>query len=252
MPEGFVPEGLIAKASAAAAGMRQEGNRSSTVLGSHPWTAGSGLNFWDRRTGSAGACSGGSKCNRAARDCPERPKASETIVDRAQKQKLVDSLHDVLSKTELVVVTQQVGMTVAEVTNLRRQMRDGGASFKVTKNRLARRALEGTKFARLAPLFKGPTAVAYSTDPVAAAKVAVNYAKANEKLTIVGGAMGDTLLDSSGVKALATLPSLNELRGKLVGLLQTPATRLAVVLQAPAGQLARVVGAYANKAGAEA
>ena len=232
--------------------MRQEGNRSSTVLGSHPWTAGSGLNFWDRRTGSAGACSGGSKCNRAARDCPERPKASETIVDRAQKQKLVDSLHDVLSKTELVVVTQQVGMTVAEVTNLRRQMRDGGASFKVTKNRLARRALEGTKFARLAPLFKGPTAVAYSTDPVAAAKVAVNYAKANEKLTIVGGAMGDTLLDSSGVKALATLPSLNELRGKLVGLLQTPATRLAVVLQAPAGQLARVVGAYANKAGAEA
>jgi len=252
VPEGFVPEGLIAKASAAAAGMRQEGNRSSTVLGSHPWTAGSGLNFWDRRTGSAGACSGGSKCNRAARDCPERPKASETIVDRAQKQKLVDSLHDVLSKTELVVVTQQVGMTVAEVTNLRRQMRDGGASFKVTKNRLARRALEGTKFARLAPLFKGPTAVAYSTDPVAAAKVAVNYAKANEKLTIVGGAMGDTLLDSSGVKALATLPSLNELRGKLVGLLQTPATRLAVVLQAPAGQLARVVGAYANKAGAEA
>ena len=232
--------------------MRQEGNRSSTVLGSHPWTAGSGLNFWDRRTGSAGACSGGSKCNRAARDCPERPKASETIVDRAQKQKLVDSLHDVLSKTELVVVTQQVGMTVAEVTNLRRQMRDGGASFKVTKNRLARRALEGTKFARLAPLFKGPTAVAYSTDPVAAAKVAVNYAKANEKLTIVGGAMGDTLLDSSGVKALATLPSLNELRGKLVGLLQTPATRLAVVLQAPAGQLALVVGAYANKAGAEA
>jgi len=252
VPEGLVPEGLIAKASAAAAGMRQEGNRSSTVLGSHPWTAGSGLNFWDRRTGSAGACSGGSKCNRAARDCPERPKASETIVDRAQKQKLVDSLHDVLSKTELVVVTQQVGMTVAEVTNLRRQMRDGGASFKVTKNRLARRALEGTKFARLAPLFKGPTAVAYSTDPVAAAKVAVNYAKANEKLTIVGGAMGDTLLDSSGVKALATLPSLNELRGKLVGLLQTPATRLAVVLQAPAGQLARVVGAYANKAGAEA
>jgi large subunit ribosomal protein L10 len=173
-------------------------------------------------------------------------------VDRAQKQKLVDSLHDVLSKTELVVVTQQVGMTVAEVTNLRRQMRDGGASFKVTKNRLARRALEGTKFARLAPLFKGPTAVAYSTDPVAAAKVAVNYAKANEKLTIVGGAMGDTLLDSTGVKALASLPSLNELRGRLVGMLQTPATRLAVVLQAPAGQLARVVGAYANKAGAEA
>ena len=169
-------------------------------------------------------------------------------MDRSQKKKLVDSLHDVLSKTELVVVTQQSGMTVAEVTTLRRQMREAGASFKVTKNRLARRALEGTKFAKLAPLFKGPTAVAYSTDPVAAAKVAVSYANANEKLTIVGGAMGDTLLDSNGVKALATLPSLNELRSKLIGLLQTPATRVAQVLQAPAGQLARVVGANARKA----
>ena len=169
-------------------------------------------------------------------------------MDRSQKKKLVDSLHDVLSKTELVVITQQSGMTVAEVTTLRRQMREAGASFKVTKNRLARRALEGTKFAKLAPLFKGPTAVAYSTDPVAAAKVAVSYANANEKLTIVGGAMGETLLDSNVVKALATLPSLDELRGKLVGLLQTPATRLAQVLQAPAGQLARVVGAYAKKA----
>ena len=169
-------------------------------------------------------------------------------MDRSQKQKLVDSLHDTLRQTELVVITQQVGMTVAEVTTLRRQMREAGAGFKVTTNRLARRALEGTKFAQLAPLFKGPTAVAYSTDPVAAAKVAVKYANANEKLTIVGGAMGETLLDPSGVKALATLPSLDELRGKLVGLLQTPATRVAQVLQAPAGQLARVLGAYARKA----
>ena len=170
-------------------------------------------------------------------------------MDRAQKQKVVDSLHGTLMQTELVVVTQQVGMTVAEVTTLRRQMREAGAGFKVTKNRLARRALEGTKFAQLAPLFKGPTAVAYSTDPVAAAKVAVNYANANEKLSIVGGAMGGQLLDSKGIKALATLPSLNELRGKLVGLLQTPATRVAQVLRAPAGQLARVMGAYATKAG---
>jgi large subunit ribosomal protein L10 len=170
-------------------------------------------------------------------------------VDRAQKQKLVDSLHGTLMQTELAVVTQQVGMTVAEVTTLRRQMREAGAGFKVTKNRLARRALEGTKFAQLAPLFKGPTAVAYSTDPVAAAKVAVNYANANEKLSIVGGAMGSLLLDSKGIKALATLPSLNELRGKLVGLLQTPATRVAQVLQAPVAQLARVMGAYARKAG---
>ncbi len=170
-------------------------------------------------------------------------------MDRSQKQKLVDSLHDVLAKTELVVVTQQSGLSVADVTNLRRQMREAGAGFKVTKNRLARRALEGTKFAKLAPLFKGPTAVAYSTDPVAAAKVAISYANANDKLTIVGGAMGDTLLDPNGVKALATLPSLNELRAKLVGMLQTPATRVAQVLRAPAGQLARVFGAYANKAG---
>ena len=169
-------------------------------------------------------------------------------MDRTQKQKVVDSLHGTLMQTELVVVTQQVGMTVAEVTTLRRQMRDAGAGFKVTKNRLARRALEGTKFAQLAPLFKGPTAVAYSTDPVAAAKVAISYANANEKLTIVGGAMGDTLLDPSGVKALATLPSLNELRAKLIGMLQTPGTRVAQVLRAPAGQLARVFGAYANKA----
>lgn len=175
--------------------------------------------------------------------------ASETTVDRSQKQKLVDSLHDVLAKTELVVVTKQSGLTVAEVTSLRRQMREAGAGFKVTKNRLARRALEGTKFAKLAPMFKGPTAVAYSTDPVAAAKVAVGYANANEKLSIVGGAMGDTLLDPNGVKALATLPSLDELRGKIIGMLQTPATRVAQVLQAPAGQLARVFGAYAKKAG---
>jgi large subunit ribosomal protein L10 len=170
-------------------------------------------------------------------------------VDRTQKQKVVDSLHGTLMQTELVVVTQQVGMTVGEVTTLRRQMREAGAGFKVTKNRLARRALEGTKFAQLAPLFKGPTAVAYSTDPVAAAKVAVNYANANDKLSIVGGFMGGQLLDSKGVKALATLPSLNELRGKLVGMLMTPATRVATVLQAPAGQLARVMGAYAKKAG---
>ena len=170
-------------------------------------------------------------------------------MDRAQKQKLVDSLHGTLMQTELVVVTQQVGMTVAEVTTLRRQMREAGAGFKVTKNRLARRALEGTKFAQLAPLFKGPTAVAFSTDPVAAAKVAVNYSNANEKLSIVGGALGSQLFDPKGIKALAILPSLNELRAKLVGMLQTPATRVAQVLQAPAGQLARVMGAYASKAG---
>jgi large subunit ribosomal protein L10 len=168
-------------------------------------------------------------------------------VDRTEKQQLITSLHETLKKAELVVITQQTGLTVAEVTNLRRQMRQAGAGYKVTKNRLARRALDGTQFEGLKSLFTGPTAIAYSADPVAAAKVAVTYANSNEKLTIVGGAMGSQVLDSEGVKALATLPSLDELRAKIIGMLQTPATRVAGVLQAPAGQLARVFKAYASK-----
>jgi large subunit ribosomal protein L10 len=168
-------------------------------------------------------------------------------VDRSQKEKLVASLNANLKDAALVVVTQQAGLTVSEVTDLRRQMRAAGASFKVSKNRLTRRALEGTAFQKLSPMFKGPTAIAYSRDPVAAAKVAVEYANKNEKLTIVGGALNQQQLDAAGVKALATMPSLDELRGKLIGMLQTPATRIAVVLQAPAGQVARVLGAYAKK-----
>jgi large subunit ribosomal protein L10 len=168
-------------------------------------------------------------------------------VDRSQKEKLVASLHAAISDTVCFIITHQSGMTVAEVTGLRRQMRDAGASFKVTKNRLARLALAGTKFEQLSPLFTGPTAIAYSRDPVAAAKVAVEFANKNEKLTIVGGALGSQQLDAAGIKVLATMPSLDELRGKLLGMLQTPATRIAGVLQAPAGQLARVVGAYAKQ-----
>ena len=168
-------------------------------------------------------------------------------MDRSEKEKLVTSLHETLKKAELVVITQQSGLTVAEVTNLRRQMRQAGAGYKVTKNRLARRALEGTKFEGLGPMFTGPTAIAYSADPIAAAKVAVTYANSNEKLKIVGGAMGGQVLDPSGIKALATLPSLDQLRAKIIGILVTPATRVASVLQAPAGQLARVLKAYASK-----
>jgi large subunit ribosomal protein L10 len=168
-------------------------------------------------------------------------------VDRSEKQQLVTSLHQTLKTAELVVITQQSGLTVAEVTNLRRQMRQAGAGFKVTKNRLARLALEGTKFEGLKSMFTGPTAIAYSADPIAAAKVAVTYANSNEKLKIVGGAMGGQLLDSNGVKALATLPSLDELRGKIVGVLAAPATKIAAVLQAPAAKLARVLNAYASK-----
>jgi large subunit ribosomal protein L10 len=167
-------------------------------------------------------------------------------VDRSQKEKLVASLQQALSDTACVVITHQTGMTVEEVTDLRRQMRAAGASFKVTKNRLARRALAGTKFERLSPMFTGPTAIAFSRDPVAAAKVAVEFANKNDKLRIVGGGLNDQQLDAAGIKSLATLPSLDQLRAKLLGLLQTPATRIAAVLQAPGGQIARVLAAHAK------
>jgi len=169
-------------------------------------------------------------------------------VDRSHKEALVTSLHQSLADTACIVITHQTGLTVAEVTDLRRRMRAAGASFKVTKNRLARIALTGTKFERLSTLFTGPTAIAFSRDPVAAAKVAVEFANKNEKLTIVGGGLGDQQLDAAGVKALATLPSLDQLRAKLLGMLQTPATRIAGVLQAPGSQIARVLNAYAQKA----
>jgi len=169
-------------------------------------------------------------------------------VDRSGKQELVTALHQTFKETALVVITHQSGLTVGQVTNLRRQMRSAGAGFKVTKNRLARLALKGTQFEGLASMFTGPTAIAYSRDPVAAAKVAVNYAKTSDKLIIVGGAMGSQILDPAGIAALATLPSLDELRAKLIAVLQTPATRIAGVLAAPAGQLARVLRAYADKA----
>ncbi|HEX6120190.1 MAG TPA: 50S ribosomal protein L10 [Dongiaceae bacterium] len=168
-------------------------------------------------------------------------------MDRSGKELLVTALQNALSDANLVVITKQAGLTVAEVSELRRRMRNAGAGYKVAKNRLAQRALKGTKYEGLDKLFKGPTAIAYSSDPVAAAKVAVAYANSNEKLTIVGGSMGADILNPDGIKALATLPSLDELRAKLARMLQTPATRVATVLQAPAGQLARVFGAYAKK-----
>ena len=171
-------------------------------------------------------------------------------MNREEKAQQIDALNQTLAATTLVVVTRQSGLTVAEVSDLRRKMRAGGASYKVTKNRLARLALKGTKFEGIDPLFVGPTAVAVSKDPVAAAKVAVDFAKDNEKLTIVGGALGEKLLDAEGVKALAGLPSLDQLRAKLLGLLQAPATKIAGVLAAPAGQLARVLKAHSEKGAA--
>jgi large subunit ribosomal protein L10 len=170
-------------------------------------------------------------------------------LDRTQKQRLVDRLQQDLVGTTCVVVTHQTGLSVAEVTQLRRQVRSAGASFRVTKNRLARRALAGSPFEPLSTLFTGPTAIAFSRDPVAAAKAVVEYANRNDKLTIIGGGLAGQQMDAAGVRELASLPSLDELRGKLIGLLQAPATRLARVLQAPAGQVARVFAAYAESGG---
>ena len=170
-------------------------------------------------------------------------------MDRAQKQKLVESLQQDLVGAACVVVTHQVGVNVAEATQLRQQVRNAGAIFRVTKNRLAKRALSGTPFELLIPLFRGPTAIAFSRDPVAAPKVVVQYANRNDKLTIIGGGLAGRQMDAAGIRELASLPSLNELRGKLIGLLQAPAGRIARVLQAPAGQVARVFAAYAEKQG---
>jgi len=168
-------------------------------------------------------------------------------LDRTQKEELVASLNGIFGQVNLVVVTKPVGLTVAESTDLRRQMGAEGASFKVTKNRLTRLALKGTTFEPLTELFVGPTAIAYSEDPVAAAKVAVKFSESNDKLEILGGALFQEVLDASAVKSLAKLPSLDELRAKIVGMISTPATRVAGVLQAPGGQLARVVSAYSSQ-----
>ena len=168
-------------------------------------------------------------------------------MDRTQKEELVASFNDAFSSATLVVVASQVGLTVAQSTALRKEMRNAGASFKVTKNRLTRLALKGTKFEALGDLFKGPTAIAYSDDPVAAARVAVKFAEGNDKFQILGGGLGEQVLDASGVTALAKLPSLDELRARLLGMIQTPATRIAGVTQAPAAQLARVLSARAKQ-----
>ncbi len=173
-------------------------------------------------------------------------------MDRAEKSATVTSLGEVFKATKVVVVAHYSGLTVAQMQNLRRQMRQAGASVKVAKNRLAKIALEGSDVASIASLLKGPTVIAYSGDPIAAPKVAVDFAKTNEQFVILGGAMGKTTLDPNGVKALAALPSLDELRAKIVGLIQAPATKIAQVVVAPASKVARVVQAYASKSGESA
>ena len=168
-------------------------------------------------------------------------------MDRAEKSELVATLNQVFKDTGTIVVAHYAGLTVADMTALRARMRDAGAGVKVAKNRLAKLALKGTEAEGIADLFKGPTVIAYSKDPVAAPKVATDFAKAHDKLVILGGSFGRTALDPNGVKALATMPSLDELRAKLVGMIKTPASRIAQVVAAPAAQVARVVGAYAKK-----
>jgi large subunit ribosomal protein L10 len=169
-------------------------------------------------------------------------------VERAEKREIVTALHDVFAKTGVVVVAHYAGLTVAEMTRLRRDMRSVGAQVKVAKNRLVKLALEGTEAKGIADLLRGPTCIAYSADLVAAPKVAVKFAKANEKFVILGGTMGTTVLDPKGVSSLADLPSLDELRGKLIGLMQAPASKIARILNEPGGQLARVFAAYGKTA----
>ena len=168
-------------------------------------------------------------------------------MNRQEKAELIETLQTILNDSTTVVVAHQVGMTVAESSDLRGKMREAGAGFKVTKNRIAKLALNDTPHTALESLFTGPTAIGTSADPVAAAKVLVEYAKGNDKLTIVGGSMDGKSLDKAGVEALAKLPSLDELRGKLVGILQAPAAKLARVAQAPAGKVARVIKARSDQ-----
>lgn len=168
-------------------------------------------------------------------------------MDRAEKRELVTDLNDAFKSAGSVVVAHYAGITVAQMNDFRSRMRGAGGTVKVAKNRLAKIALQGTESEKIIDLFKGQTIIAYSNDPVTAPKIASEFAKVNDKLVILGGAMGTTTLNADGVKALASLPSLDELRAKLVGMIQTPATRIAGVVQAPAAQLARVFGAYAQK-----
>ena len=168
-------------------------------------------------------------------------------MERAAKKESVEQLHEVFKTTGVAVVAHYSGLTVAQMQTLRKQMRQAGASVKVAKNRLAKIALEGTDVVAIGSLLKGPTVIATSKDPVAAPKVAVEFARTNERFVVLGGSMGKTVLNVDGVKALASLPSLDELRGKLVGLIVAPATKLAQLANAPAAKLARVIQAHASK-----
>ena len=212
---------------------------------------------FDRRTGVRAAGASAPGVTRTLVQPAEAPPpgpglTTETDLNRTEKREFIESLAAVFADTSFVLVGQNNGLTVADVSDLRRRMRAAGATYKVAKNRLATLALDGTRFEGVKPLLKGPTALAWATDPVAVAKTAVDYAKGNEKFVILGGALGVQTLSPDGVRALAELPSLETLRAQILGLIQTPATRIAGVLQAPGSQLARVFSAFAKKDEAEA
>jgi len=168
-------------------------------------------------------------------------------MDRSQKAESVASLNATFAEVGVVVITRNLGMSVAQSTALRGKVREAGATYKVAKNRLAKLAAKDTVYEGISDLFTGPTAIAASVDPVAAAKAVVDFAKTTDKLEIVGGSLGSVVLNAEGVKALATMPSLDEMRAKLIGLVQAPATKIAQLSTAPAAKLARVFGAYAAK-----
>ena len=168
-------------------------------------------------------------------------------MDRVDKENMVASLRETFEDNSMVVVTHYAGLTVKEMGDLRSRMRQAGALFKVTKNRLTRLALKDTKFEPLSDMFSGPTAIAYSDDPLAAAKVSVNYAKENDKLVVLGGILNEEFFDADGIKALSILPTLEELRAKIAGLLNAPATKIAQIIQAPGGQVARAISAHAEQ-----
>lgn len=166
---------------------------------------------------------------------------------RSEKQQSVADLEKIYHESSSVIVTHYHGLTVSQLTSLRKNLRNNGAGFKVIKNTLSKIAVDNAGLGSVSTLFSGPTGIAYSSDPVSAAKVVVEFAKLNESLKIVGGVVDGRLLSTEVVHDLAKLPSLNELRSKLIAVLQAPATKVACVLQAPASGVVRVLKAYADK-----
>ena len=171
-------------------------------------------------------------------------------MERAEKREVITSLQAAFAGAGSIVVAQNAGLTVADLENLRKQMKQAGGTVKVAKNRLAKLALKETDNADMSALLTGPTVFAFAEDPMTAPKVAAAFADKNQKFVVLGGAMGKTGLDAENVKALATMPSLDQLRATLAGMLKQPATRIASILQAPGGQVARVLAAHAEKSNA--